>query len=206
MLHRAPLSLRFADGSGLKLPRAPSPLDLLTGILDRQGMDLARQIGAPAHHAGLAPEQVPMRAAGKTVAEACARALTPRVMDELIRPLCLSALNTPIDAASAQVFLRVLHDALFGERGGADLLLPKADLGTLFPDAARRWLNERGTEVRCGARVTSLTCGAAGWQVDGEHFDRVLLACPPWDAARLCARLDRADASGLGANGRVATA
>ncbi len=42
-----------------------------------------------------------------------AAGLTARVMAELIEPLCVSALNTPTERSSAQVFLRVIRDALF---------------------------------------------------------------------------------------------
>ena len=78
-------------------------------------------------------------APGDSVAALCS-GLTPRVIDELVAPLCVSALNVPIERASGEVFLRVLHDALFAERGGADLLLPRTDLGALLPDPAARWL------------------------------------------------------------------
>ena len=107
---------------------------------------------------------------------------------ELIEPLCVSALNTPVEHASGQVFLRVLHDALFTERGGADLLLPRVDLGALLPDAAARWLAQHGTRVlRRHARAGHRAATPRGWLVDGERFDRVVLACPPWEAARLAA-------------------
>src|SRR5690606_33710933 len=111
--------------------------------------------------------------------------LTQRVRDELIDPLCISALNTPADEASGQVFLRVLQDAMFGERGGSNLLIPRVDLGALLPDAAAQWLLQRRASVLSGQRVQQLERQAEGWTVDGEAFDSVLLACPPGEAARL---------------------
>ena len=41
-----------------------------------------------------------------------------------------------IAQASAEVFLRVLKDALFSGRGSADLLLPRVPLSALLPDPA----------------------------------------------------------------------
>ncbi len=110
--------------------------------------------------------------------------------EELIEPLCVSALNTPAAQASGAVFLRVLQDALFGERGGADLLLPRLDLGALLPDPALRWLATHGAQLRIGTRVQAVArqCAVAsteGWRVDGHAFDRIVMACAPWDAARL---------------------
>jgi hydroxysqualene dehydroxylase len=109
------------------------------------------------------------------VADLCA-SLTPKVNAELIEPLCVSALNTPADRASAQVFLRVLRDALFGVQGGSRLLLPRVDLSALFPDAAANWLQQHGGQVRLGTRVKNLQPQNGGWLVDGEAFDAVILA------------------------------
>jgi squalene-associated FAD-dependent desaturase len=182
-LHRMPLSLRFADGGGLALPRMAAPLDLLAGIATARGWtweDKATLLRTAFQWRRARFQCTPEA----TVAMLCT-GLTPRVIDELIEPLCVSALNTPVAASSGSVFLRVLNDALFGERGGADLLLPRVDLGALLPDAAVRWLNLRAATVRTGWRVQQLVRGADHWQVDGEPFDRVVIAGAPWDAARL---------------------
>jgi hypothetical protein len=116
------------------------------------------------------------------VAELC-RTLAPRVVQELIEPLCVSALNTPADQASAQVFLRVLKDALFGVRGGSNLLLPRVDLSHLFPDAAARWLGKHGVPVQTGSRITELQWQAPHWQLGGDAFDRVIWATSASNAA-----------------------
>jgi hypothetical protein len=186
VLHRMPLRLRFADGGGLAVPPGwPPPLDLLAGILGARGWSWRDK-------AALLRSALAWRAGGflcdpsTSVAQLCA-GLTPRVRGELIEPLCISALNTPVEHASGQVFLRVLHDALFTERGGADLLLPRVDLGALLPDAAARWLAQHGTRVLAGTRVQAIARDTTGWLADGERFDRVVLACPPWEAARLAA-------------------
>jgi len=182
-LLRLPLSLRFADGGGLKLPRLPAPLDLLAGIFTARGWSWRDK-------STLLRTAVQWRLGGfrcdpgTTVATLCA-GLTPRVMEELIEPLCVSALNTPVDQSSGEVFLRVLHDALFSGSGGADLLLPRVDLGALFPDAALTWLARHGATLRIGLRVHAIWPEGSAWRVDGERFDHVVLACAPWDAARL---------------------
>ncbi|MGR4868003.1 hydroxysqualene dehydroxylase HpnE [Variovorax sp. LARHSF232] len=183
-LLRTPLQLRFADGGGLALPRLPAPLDLAVGILAARGWNWRDK-------ASLLRTALGWRRAGfqcapsASVAELCA-GLTPRVMQELVEPLCVSALNTPVAQSSGQVFLRVLRDALFSaERGGADLLLPRVDLGRLLPDAAAAWLQRHGAQLRTGCRVQSLERVGAHWQLDDEPFERVVLACAPWDAARL---------------------
>lgn len=197
VLLRLPLSLRFADGGGLQLPRLPAPLDLLAGIFRARGWTWRDK-------SALLRTAIGWRLKGfrcdasTTVAELCA-GLTPRVMQELIELLCVSALNTPVAQSSGQVFLRVLHDALFSGSGGADLLLPRADLGALLPDAALAWLRAHAASLRIGQRVRAIVPEAKAWRVDGEAFDRVVLACAPWDAARLVR------ASGLPAEAWCAT-
>lgn len=183
-LLRMPLALRFADGGGLEVPSGlKPPLDLLAGIWGARGWTVRDKYG-------LMRAAVQWRLRGfvcapeRSVADLCA-ALTPRVMAELIEPLCVSALNVPPERASGVLFLRVLRDALFGEPGGADLLLPRVDLGALLPDAAMDWLARHGARVALGHRVQSLARHAGAWQVDGELFDRVLLATPAWESARL---------------------
>ena len=118
-----------------------------------------------------------------TVARLC-QSLSAKVMRELIEPLCVSALNTPAQRASAPVFLRVLQDSLFAP-GGSNLLLPRVDLSACFPDAGARWLEDRGGRVMRGERVVSLSPVPCGWQVQGEVFDQVVLAVSATDAVRL---------------------
>lgn len=116
--------------------------------------------------------------------------LPPQLMAEFVEPLCVSALNTPAAEASATVFLRVLRDALFSGRGGSNLLLPRTDLGALFPEPAAQWLQAQGHTVHRARRVQAIapqSPPSSGWTVDGEAFDTAVLALPSSDAARLVA-------------------
>lgn len=182
-LWRAPLTLQFPDGGGLRLPNLPVPLDALVGIARTRHWPLAARWR-------LLREALRWQLAGfrcapeLSVAQLC-RPLAAPVMEELIEPLCVSALNTPAAQASAQVFLRVLQDALFGIRGGSHLLLPRQDLSTLFPTAAAAWLRQHGGAVQAGTRVTQLRTDGQGWLLDGQSFDAVLLAAPASESARL---------------------
>jgi squalene-associated FAD-dependent desaturase len=183
-----PLALPQADGSGLQTPawaaRWPAPLDALAAIATTRGWRWRERLALV--NASLRWQRKGFTCDPLlTVAELCAR-LPPRVMQELIEPLCVSALNTPVVDASAAVFLRVLRDALFG-RGfagfsGSSLLLPRTDLSQLFPDAAAQWLLRSGgaTRLRIGTRVSTLRPLGAQWMLGHEGgeeaFDRVVWA------------------------------
>lgn len=189
VLHRMPLTMRFPGGQGLAFPEWPAPLDAAWGILRARGWSSADKLSLLKHAAGW--QLRGFRCDDRlTVARLC-RGLSPTVMRELVEPLCIAALNIPAERASAAVFLRVMRDGLFGPPqgrwGASNLLVPQVDLGQVFPDAAARWLGAHGAQLRPGTRVQQLRRQAAGWTVDGEAFDAVLLACPPWEAERLVA-------------------
>ena len=182
-LLRLPLTLRFPDGTGLAFPRLPAPLDALAGMVRARGWSWRDKLSLL--RAAVGWQVSGFRCApALSVAQLCGT-LSPTVKASLIEPLCVAALNTPAERASGQVFLRVLRDSLFSHAGGSNLLLPRTDLSALLPDAALAWLAQRGATLRLGTRVLALAPAGERWQVDGENFDRVILACPPLDAARL---------------------
>jgi squalene-associated FAD-dependent desaturase len=113
--------------------------------------------------------------------------LPASIRRDLVEPLCVAALNTPAEAASAGVFLRVLRDGLFSGTGSADLLLPRRPLGALLPEAAVGWLARHAASVRLAMRVHALQHEAGQWMVDGEGFEAVVLATTANEAARLTA-------------------
>jgi hypothetical protein len=103
-----------------------------------------------------------------------------------MEPLCVSALNTPAERSSGQVFLRVLRDSLLGGRGSSNLLIPRTDLSSLLPDAAAAWLGQQAASLRLGCRVERLeqaspspANAARAWLVNGEAFNAVLWATSP---------------------------
>jgi hydroxysqualene dehydroxylase len=185
LLQRLPLDLRFADGQGLCLPDWPMPLNLLAGLGRAQGWQLQDK-------ASLIQASWRLQRAGFTcdltwtVAQLCEDAsLSHRVMQQLIEPLCLSALNTPVNNASATVFLRVLQDALLGGSGSSDLLVPRVDLAQLLPDTCLQWLRARGAHIHLGQRMHASALEKLHQAAPPQQA--VLLACPPWEAARLTA-------------------
>jgi squalene-associated FAD-dependent desaturase len=185
-----PLSLPYSDGSGLQTPawaaRWPAPLDAVAAILTARGWRWSERLALV--RASLAWQRSGFVCPATMTVAALCRTLPTRVMDELIEPLCVSALNLPAAQASAQVFLTVMRDALFGQGFGrwsaSALLLPRDDLGALLPDTACRHL---GARVRLGTRVTALQDTESGWTLAGdgwsEDFDQVIWATAASHAA-----------------------
>ncbi|HSW18373.1 MAG TPA: hydroxysqualene dehydroxylase HpnE [Ramlibacter sp.] len=192
VFHAMPLALKLPGGDGIALPAWPAPLDAAWGICTARGWGLRDKLSLLG--AALRWRLAGFRCdPGLTVAALCA-GLRPRVMQELVEPLCVAALNTPGSQASAQVFLRVLQDSLFappaGAWGASWLLLPRAPLGDVLPQAAGRWLASQGAAVRLGERVQALQRTTGGWHAHGaagagDAFDAVVLACPVTEGVRL---------------------
>jgi len=195
LLLRVPLNLRFDDGCGLRLPDWPQPWNLLAGLGMASGWSLRDKWS-------LVQALRAWRKRGfqcdvrTTVADLC-KDLHTAVVEDLIAPLCISALNTPPALASAQVFLTVLHDSLFTEvnppapdssapwnAAGSDLLLPRVDLGRLLPEAAAAWLEARGVPVQLGQRCEAPQWSAGQWQLHGQGFDKVIWATAPQHAVQ----------------------
>jgi squalene-associated FAD-dependent desaturase len=196
---RKPLDLRYADGSGLSLPNKPFPLNLLQGIAFNSSwsaVDKWQLLTSAWQWQRMHFEC----AEHLTVADLCKK-MTPPVWQDLIEPLCVSALNTPAHEASGKVFLRIMKDALFGPVGSSDLLLPRLDLGQLFPNAAINWLEKKGASCHSGQRIESIldaginSSKAPRWQLGNHKFDHLVIATPAWDAAHLLEKFNAAWAS-----------
>ena len=196
---RKPLDLRYADGSGLSLPNKPFPFNLFQGIAFNSSWSVVEkwQLLKSAWQW----QRMHFECAEHlTVADLCEN-MTPTVWQDLLEPLCVSALNTPAHEASGKVFLRIMKDALFGPVGSSDLLLPRLDLGQLFPNAAIKWLEKNGVSCQSGQRIESIvdsginSSRAPRWQLGDHKFDHLVIATPAWDAAHLLEKFNAAWAS-----------
>lgn len=183
LLHRQPLTLRYPQGRGLRLRPGPAVPAFLRAVLANTDWTLGERLALL--RAAASWRLRGFRCPPSLTVDALCAGLPRRVRDDLIDPLCVAALNTPSEAASAGAWLRVLRDALFAGPGAADLLLPRTTLDELLPQPAARWLQGAGAELRLGRRVEALSPRAAGWLVDDEPFDAVVLACSAAEAARL---------------------
>lgn len=208
-----PLQMRYPDGSGGMdfvapgLP-LPAPLHLALALLRAQGLERADKLS-------LARFSTTARWMGWTLHADCSVTellerydQTPRLIQLMWRPLCLAALNTPPERASAQVFLNVLRDSLGAKRSASDMLLPRADLSALLPEAAAAYVEAHDGSVRTGAKVQALrSIEGRLWQLDisgaavggnwSTYFSGVVLATGASQAAALLHGIPDCDTSAL---------
>ena len=198
-LLRLPLQMRYppgCDGMEFVAGRLPAPLHLLSALLTSRGLSVADKLSL-ARFSSAARWMNWRLDVDCSVAELLERfEQTQRLIQLMWRPLCISALNTPPERASARVFLKTLGDSLGAARSASDMLLPTRDLSALFPDAAISYVEKRGGKVHLGVHVRALNHQAHQWQITSddfdECFDKVIVATPAYAAQTLLMPLNTA--------------
>jgi squalene-associated FAD-dependent desaturase len=187
-LKRLPLELHYPGASfRLRLPRLPAPLNLAIGLIAARGASLREKIGAARFIGAL-------QRANYRIDDDCPVAefldrhgQHGSLRRQLWEALCLAALNTAPERASAQIFANVLRDSLGGSRSDTDLLLPAADLDQLFALPAAAFIRAHHGEIRLSSRVESIDRRGGELSIGGQRFDRVIVALAPQQAAPLLA-------------------
>jgi len=181
LLLRQPLAIDYPGKFSLRARSLPAPLHLLAALLTAGGLAWSERIAAVRFIAAMRRNAYRI-AADMPVAELLAlhrqRGSLTRYLWE---PLCVSALNTPAASASAQVFLNVLRDALDGARESSDFLIPRADLGKLFPQPGAAFVHANGGSVRLGTPVRTLVNGVGGFVLNErpENYTHAIVAVGP---------------------------
>jgi len=188
LLKRMTLDLNYpSEGFRLRLPRLPSPFNLAIGLLAAPGASLSEKLGAVRLMRAL--QRCDYRLGEDcSVAELLDRHRQHGSLRRLLwEALCLAALNTAPQHASAQIFANVLRDSLGGSRADTDLLLPAADLDRVFALPAADYIRSRHGQIRLSSRVEHIAHDGGSLAIGDERFDRVILATAPQHAAKLLA-------------------
>ncbi len=180
---RIPLALSMPPHFSLRAPRLIAPLHLLWALLSAKGLTLADRFAAIRFMRALKAAKFQVGAMDTVASLLAAQRQPDRLIRHLWQPLAISALNTPIATASAQIFANVLRDALAASRDASDLILPRTDLSALFPDLAAAWLAARGSTVNSGTRVKSVRAAGELLEIAADtgetKFDAVIVAIGP---------------------------
>ncbi|MYN13827.1 FAD-dependent oxidoreductase [Pusillimonas sp. TS35] len=234
LLHRERLALCAADGSfALRAAALPAPFHLLGGLALAHGLSVRERIGVARQivrlrqagwRAGNSAGSGGVRDGssrseggrmGDTISAIKGNALSaeqwlqaggqsPRAIERLWRPLCIAALNTPPAEASAQLLANVLRDSVGTGAAASDILIPRVDLSSLWPDAAitrlgagsipSSWAGAHAaapamSAVFMGRTVRTLAAAAGSVLVDGQPYDGVVIAANVPPARRLLHQL-----------------
>jgi squalene-associated FAD-dependent desaturase len=190
VLLRLPLQMRYPHESGgmdFVAPRLPAPLHVLAALLRARG--LGRDDKLVLARFSTSARWMDWRLnADCSVTELLDRFdQTERLIRLMWRPLCIAALNTPPERASAQIFLNVLRDSLGARRSASDMLIPRVDLTALLPERAAHFIERHGGTIQYGVNVRKIYRDSTGWRIEpgSESFDAVVIATQPAIAAGL---------------------
>jgi len=186
---RLPLQLDLHMQFSLRAQHLPAPLHLLVALLSAQGLTWSERLNAARFMLTL------RRMNFRLINDITATELLAQhkqdtaLVQKLWEPLCIAALNTPIHKASAQVLLNVLRDALNQSRDYSDMLLPRIDFTSLFPQRAANYVEQHGGKVNISCSVEALRPLEDGIEIttvqSSEKFSHAICAAPPVVAARL---------------------
>jgi len=187
------LRLQVLPDFCLKAGPLPAPLHLSWGLLRSKGLSWQEKLSAVRFLLALRRAHFQVDATLTVSALLDQHQQSPQLRACLWVPLCLAALNTPPTQASAQVFLHVLRDSFFGSRDDSRLILPRVNLGKLFPDAALNFLVARGATVHLSRRIEHITQANGRYSVHHaqgcDEFTHVICATPPFRLPQLLSAL-----------------
>ncbi len=192
---RRQLQLRMHTSArefSLTAPRLPAPLHLIVALLNARGIHAHERRSALRFCVTLAWQRFQL-GHDISLAQLLERhRQTRRLIECLWEPLCLATLNTPLNEASAQVFLTVLRDTFARRRADSDLLFAATDLGQTFPAPALEFIERHGGRVILGERINEVRiAGNALESVVGAQqihpCQNLVIATPAYTTAHLLA-------------------
>ncbi len=190
---RLPLQMVYApndDGMDFQAPRLPAPLHTLAALVGASGLSWADKFSLM-RFSSAAQWMSWTLYQDCSVSELLQRfEQTERLCRLMWHPLCIAALNTAPEHASAQVFLAVLRDSLGARRAASDMLLPRLNLSALLPEPCAQALQQAGARLRLGQAVTQLQYDdTTGWQLQTasskENYQALVIATQAYQAQRL---------------------
>lgn len=199
-MQRLPLQIRYLDGTGLVAPTyLPAPLHTLLALLCAKGFTFQEKFSCAFL---LVKTQLQgWRIAPENSVVQWWQGQPAKIIAQLWEPLCVSALNTPPEQASAQVFLNVLRDSLGNRRAASDMYIPNCDLSRLMVEQAAKVLQRLGAHIHMGERVIGMrpaeNDAKSCWQLDIAQknqqahtlWDAVVIATAPQHVGALLAPL-----------------
>lgn len=166
----------------------PAPFNMLLGLLLCKGLSFCERIEAIKLVARLKKMQFQIANDTPLNRLLINQYQTSKLIAMLWEPLCLAALNTPIQEASTRIFLNVLRDSFSGSKHNSDFLLPRLDLSQIISQPLSHYIQARHGTIKLNRRVRSLettkdSAGKEGFALetrDGKSFfSHVIIAVSP---------------------------
>lgn len=173
----------------------PAPLNLLVGLLFSKGLSFGERMAAIKLMHKLKSTQYQLTKDIPLAQFLLLNDQSEKLTTMLWEPLCLAALNTPLDIASTRVFMNVLKDSFSGNKRNSDLLLPRQDLSQIISYPVANYIRQLGGNIKLNRRIRSLSEVSGGFNLetkDGQHFfSHVIVAVSPARVEKLIGSLPK---------------
>lgn len=190
---RRRLELHIAGQLKLKAWCLPAPWHLAAGLATARGLSVGERLQAIRFLQTMKDRNFQLEEDQPVTALLERNCPAPALHRLLWEPLCVAALNTPADQASARIFLHVLRDSLGGPQPWSDLILPLVDLGRLFPAPAAEFVRRRGGVVQLSTPIRAVETIPGGYRVhtpgSSSEFSHIVCAVPPSRLASIARHL-----------------
>jgi hydroxysqualene dehydroxylase len=166
----------------------PAPMHLLVGLLSCHGLTLKERWSAIRFMQRLKATQFYVAQDLSLKVFLTTQQQSNQLIQMLWEPLCLAALNTPLEHASTKIFLNVLRDSFTGKKTDSDFLLPRLDLSQILSQPLARYiqanhgniaLNQRIVNIQEVISETNQTSFAVQTKTQQLSFSHVILATSP---------------------------
>lgn len=192
------LNVRCLNGDQLDLnaPNLPAPLHLLVAFLRCKGLSFKDKLQGLLSMDKLMKKNLSINndCSVQTMLTQCN--VPKSVQEKLQIPLCIAALNTQPEHASARVFIAVLNEAFKTCRAASDLLIATRELDYVIATPTHKYITQKGGDVLLEHRVSHLlfddSCIKGVTFQDGTSrtADHVVLATQYHQAQKLLQRTE----------------
>lgn len=177
------------------VPFLPAPLHTMVALLTCKGLSFSERIAAIKLMHQLKSSAFQLSRDVPLWQFLTGQQQSERLIELLWEPLCLAALNTPLEIASTRVFLNVLKDSFTGHKHNSDFLLPRLDLSQVLAQPLAQFIQSKGGIIRLNKRARGITASNGGFYVEtrvGQHyFSHVVVALSPARVDKLLEHLPK---------------
>lgn len=173
----------------------PAPFNLLFGLLFCKGLSLSERMHAVKLMRYLRNNNYQIALDKPLILFLINHLQSKRLIQYLWEPLCLAALNTPLEKASTRIFLNVLRDTFSGNKHNSDFLLPRLDLSQILAEPLANYIQSRGGTIKFNQRIRHITQNEQGFTLEAHNgkydFSHVIIATSPVRVAKLISKLPK---------------
>ncbi len=174
----------------LKLSQLPFPVQFLGGFLSAKGLSFSEKLKAIQFARAITQPHFGTQK-DISVQQLFINFEQPQsLITKLWEPIALAALSTPIEIASAEVFIKVLTETFAQNNKNSNWLFPKTNLSDVIPAPILDYLQKKHSPVLYHQRVNGLIiekqqCKGVFTETREYRGKAVILATPPHVSAQL---------------------